>query len=404
MSILQRTSYLNKIQPFIGKPIIKILVGMRRVGKSELLKQVSEILLAQNSTGPCIYINKELREFDGIRDSHELNAYITQKGGGKGAAIFIDEVQEIENWEKSVTSYLAEGMDVYITGSNAHLLSSDLATLLAGRYIEFPIYTLSFKEFSELRKSSANRNEEFSLYLKFGGLPGLHAFEFMETPSFQYLDAIYQSILLKDIVKRHNIRNVTLLDNVTQYIYDNIGNLFNANNVSKFLKSQRVNNSLPTIQTLVRYICDAFLSHQVRQYDLKGKRFLEINDKYFVSDLGLRHAILGYREADIAGILENIVYLELLRRDYKVSIGKIGDKEVDFICDRRGERIYIQVTYLMSNQNIIDREFSSLENIQDNHPKVVLSMDPLHIKRETGIQHINIIDYLCQDFSLSLNN
>lgn len=396
MSLLRRTSYLNKIQPFVGKPIIKILVGMRRVGKSELLKQVRDDLLAQNTSGLCIYINKELRAFDGIRDSHELNAYVTEKGGCKGTAIFIDEVQEIVNWEKSVTSYLAEGMDVYITGSNAHLLSSDLATLLAGRYIEFPIFTLSFKEFLELRNSPASRSDEFSLYLKFGGLPGLHAFEFMETPSFQYLDAIYQSILLKDIVKRHNIRNVNLLDNVTQYIYDNIGNLFNANNVSKFLKSQRVNNSLPTILTLVRYICDAFLSHEVRQYDLKGKRFLEINDKYFVSDLGLRHAILGYREADIAGILENIVYLELLRRDYTVSIGKIGDKEVDFICDRRGERLYIQVTYLMSTQNIIDREFSSLEKIEDNHPKVVLSMDPLHIKRETGIQHVHIIDFLLQ--------
>ena len=373
---------------------------MRRVGKSVLLKQVRDMVAVQNSTSASIYINKELRSFDDIQNHQDLNSFISSNGGTKGSSIFIDEIQEIENWEKSVTSFLAEEMDVYITGSNAHLLSSDLATLLAGRYVEFPVYTLSFKEFSELRDTDENTSEKFSLYLKYGGLPGLHSFEFMETPSYQYLEAIYQSILLKDIVKRHNIRNVTLLENITQYINDNIGNLFNASNVSNYLKSQRINNSLPTVQTQVTYLCDAFLTHQVRQFDLKGKRFLEINDKYYVSDLGLRHALLGYREADIAGILENIIFLELLRLNYRVSIGKIGDREVGFICDRNGERMYIQVTYIMTTQKTIDREFSSLEKINDNHPKLVLSMDPLHIKRETGIKHQNIIDFLLHGLKL----
>jgi len=230
--------------------------------------------------------------------------------------------------------------------------------------------------------------------MKYGGLPGLHAFAFDELPSFQYLDAIYQSILLKDIVKRHQVRNVNLLENITKFLFDNIGNLFNASNVSKYLKSQRQQNSLPTVHAQVRYICDAYLAHQVRQYDLKGKRFLEVNDKYFVSDLGLRHAILGYRESDIAGMLENLVYLELLRNDYQVSVGRSGTREVDFICDKHGERIYIQVSYLMPTIETQEREFSVLESIKDNYPKYVLSLDPLSVKRDSGIKHINLLYFL----------
>ena len=269
---LKRDRYLNKIKPFIGKPIIKILVGMRRVGKSELLLQLKEIIEHDHPEKLIIYINKEHRKFDHIKTNEDLNAYIDQHGATKNSCVLIDEVQEIQSWEKSIASYLSEGMDVYISGSNAHLLSSDLATLLSGRYVEFPIYTLSFNEFCELRNRDETIDQKFQLYLKFGGLPGLHCLELDESPCYQYLDAIYQSILLKDIVKRHQVRNVNLLENITKYIFDNIGNLFNPNNVSKYLKSQKEQNSLPTVQLQVRYICDAFLSHQVRQFDLKGKR------------------------------------------------------------------------------------------------------------------------------------
>ena len=396
MNILKRHLYLDKISPFLGKPVIKILVGMRRVGKSELLRQL-QAHVETHSGAKTIFINKELRQFDFINDYRDLNQYIDAQEASKGTSLFIDEIQEILNWEKSVASFLAEGMDVIITGSNAHFLSSDLATLLAGRYIEFPIYALSFAEFSELRDSNESRGEKFAQYLKFGGLPGLHAFIFDDISCFQYLEAIHQSILLKDVVKRNNIRNVSLLESVTQFLYDNIGNLFNASNVSKFLKNQKINNSLPTVQVLVRCCCDAFLAYQVRQYDLKGKRLLEINDKYYVSDLGLRHAILGYREADIAGMLENLVYLELLRRDYTVYIGKIGPREVDFVCDRRGERLYLQVAYMLINAETLEREFSALETIADHHPKMVLSMDPIQIKRESGVKHKNLIDFLLDD-------
>jgi predicted AAA+ superfamily ATPase len=394
MKKITRNIYIEKIKPFIGKPVVKILVGMRRVGKSELLNQICEIIQRDHSEEHILYINKELRSFDFIRSNNDLNSYLDKQGAGPDTVLFIDEIQEIENWEKSIASYLAEGMDIYITGSNAHLLSSDLASLLSGRYIEFPIYPLSFTEFCEFRTQNESMDEKFQLYLRYGGLPGLHAFDFDEVPSFQYLDAIYQSILLKDVVKRHRVRNVSLLDNVTKYLFDNIGNLFNPSNVSKYLKSQRMNNTLPTVQAQVKYICEAFLSHQVRQYDLKGKRYLEINDKYYVSDLGLRHAILGYREADISGMLENIVFLELLRNDYQVSIGRVGTREVDFICDRRGERIYIQVSYIMPDRETVEREFSVLEEIKDNHPKYVISMDPIHIKRESGIKHLNLMTFL----------
>lgn len=389
-----RNTYLKKIIPFIAKPVVKILVGMRRVGKSELLTQVRDIIQKDDSEKHIIYINKELRTFDFIKTYEDLNSYIDEQGAGPGSIILIDEIQEIEEWEKSIASYLAEGMDLYITGSNAHLLSSDLATLLSGRYIEIPIFPLSFTEFCDLRTENVSREENFQLYLRYGGLPGLHAINFDEVPSYQYLDAIYQSILLKDVVKRHQIRNVSLLDKVSQYIFDNIGNLFNPSNVSKYLKSQKMNNTLPTVQAQVKFICEAFLSHQVRQYDLKGKRYLEINDKYYVADLGLRHSILGYRDTDISGMLENIVFLELLRYDYKVSIGRVGTREVDFICDRRGERIYIQVSYIMADRDTVEREFRVLEKINDNHPKYVISMDQIIIKRESGIKHINLMDFL----------
>jgi predicted AAA+ superfamily ATPase len=389
-----RQRYLDRIRPFIGKGVIKILVGMRRVGKSELLIQLRDIIQQRDSASRIVYVNKELRAFDQIKTFEDLNAYVDECAGGQADVVLLDEIQEIEGWEKSVSSYLAEGLDVYITGSNAHLLSSDLATLLSGRYVEFSVYPLSFSEFCELRNSGDTDEKLFRDYLKYGGLPGLHAFEFDEIPSFQYLDAIYQSILLKDVVKRHQIRNVALLENVTQFMFDNIGNLFNPSNVSKYLQSQRLRNSLPTVQAHVKYICQAFLAHQVRQFDLKGKRYLEINDKYYVSDLGLRHAVLGYRESDISGMLENVVYLELLRNDYRVSIGRQGDREVDFICDRRGERIYIQVAYLMPEKATVEREFGVLETIPDNHPKYVLSLDPIHIKRESGVKHLNLIRFL----------
>lgn len=394
MKIIQRRLYLKKIEPFIGKPIIKILTGMRRVGKSELLKQIRDEISRKNDKA-IIYINKELREFDNISTNLDLNKYVDDIGGEAGAVVLIDEIQEIANWERSITSFLAEGMDLYITGSNADLLSSDLATLLSGRYVEFKIFTLSFREFVEFGAfENLSKEEVLRKYMKFGGLPGLFHLDFHPIATFQFLDAIYQTILLKDVVRRYRIRNIDLLENITQFVFDNIGNIFNASSIVKYLKNQQIKNSVPTIQTHVCYLSDAFIVHRIRQFDLKGKEYLDTNAKYFVGDLGLRHAILGYKESDIAGMLENIVYLELCRNDYNVSIGKLGSREIDFIAEKEGRVVYIQVAYIMPDMKTVDREFSVLESVRDNHPKYVISMDPLLIKRESGIKHINLFDFL----------
>ncbi len=395
MEIIKRVLYLKKIEPYINNPIIKILTGMRRVGKSELLKQIATKITDKSPSKNIIYINKELRKFDFIIDNQDLNNYIDKSKGDSNSVILIDEIGEIKNWEKSINSFLAEGMDIYITGSNAHLLSSDLATYLSGRYVEFKIYTLSFKEFIELGKfENENRDKVFQKYIKFGGLPGLFHLDFHPAATFQFLDAIYQTILLKDIIKRYNIRNVNLLEDVTNFVFDNIGNIFNASNIVKFLKNQKIKTSVPTILTHVRYLNDVFITYKVKQFDLKGKEYLDTNAKYYVGDFGLRHAILGFKNSDISGILENIVFLELCRNDYKISVGKLGNKEVDFIAEKEDKRIYIQVTYMMSDPKTVEREFSVLEAIRDNHPKFVISLDPLKINRESGIKHINLYDFL----------
>lgn len=395
MKILKRDLYLEKIKPFMAKPVIKILTGMRRVGKSELLKQLKDQITKNNSDKTIVYINKELRKFDALKTYQDLNNYFDKLGVASNSAVFIDEIQEIKNWELSVNSFLAEGMDVYLTGSNAHLLSSELATLLSGRYVEFKIYSLSFQEFLELGSfEHENKEVVFQKYLKYGGLPGLFHLDFYESATYQFLDAIYQTILLKDVVKRNNIRNVSLLESIADFVFDNIGNLFNASNVVRYLKNQKIKTSVPTILTHLNYLADVFVIHKVRQYDLKGKEYLGTNAKYYLGDLGIRHAVLGYKSSDISQLLENIVYLELCRNDYKVFVGKSGSKEVDFIAEKEETRIYIQVAYLLPDKTTIEREFSILEAIRDNHPKYVISLDPLQIKRETGIKHLNFYDFL----------
>jgi uncharacterized protein len=398
MKVIKRDLYLEKIRPFMDKPVIKILTGMRRVGKSELLKQIETEILQKNPKKKIISINKELRKFDHITGNQHLNDFIDKSGGGSGTAVLIDEVQEIDGWERSVNSFLAEGMDVYITGSNAHLLASDLATLISGRYVEFKIYTLSFKEFIELGGFENKPYEDlFRKYIKYGGLPGLFHLDFNSAAIYQFLDAIYQTILLKDIVKRYNVRNITQLEDVVNFVFDNIGSQFNASNVVKYLKNQQVKTSVPSVMSLIRHLNDVFIVHKIRQYDLKGKEYLETNAKYYAGDLGLRHAVLGFNDEDISGILENIVYLELCRRDYEVTFGRLGNYEVDFIAEKEEKKLYIQVSYIMSTKETVEREFSVLESVRDNHPKYVISMDKITLKRESGVKHINLFDFLLND-------
>jgi predicted AAA+ superfamily ATPase len=394
-----RNYYLKKIAPFMNKPVIKVITGMRRIGKSYFVRQLIARLLQSGITEQqVVYINKELIEFDFIKNYADLHLYINGKfaeiSGKK--YLFIDEIQEIDQWEKTISSLLAsEDIDIYITGSNAHLLSSEIATLISGRYIEFPIYALSFDEFLLFRgEEKEDVDTEFLKFLKFGGFPAIHHFELNEEIIYQYINSIYNTILLKDVVARNNIRNVQLLENVTQYIFHNIGNIFSAKKVADFIKTQKLQIGVDTVQNYLSFLLSSFMIFKVPRFDIKGKRLLEVYEKYYLGNIGLRHALLGYRESDISGILENIVFLELKRRGYKVFVGKYEDYEIDFIAEKEKEKIYLQVTYLLSSPLVIEREFSALQRINDNYPKYVISMDKAFGEDFEGIRRMNIIDFL----------
>ncbi len=398
----KRNYYLSKIQPFIGRPVIKVITGMRRVGKSWFLRQLlTDLESREVPARNVLLVDKESLEFDHIKMYSDLNNLVTTRfRRAQGAKyLFVDEIQEIKEWEKAVASLMNRGdIDVYITGSNAHLFSSEIATLISGRYIDFPIYSLSFEEFGLFRRAAGTPREElFREYLRYGGMPAIHHFDLSDEIVYQYISSIFDTVLLKDIVKRHNVRNVHLLENITRYLFDNIGNVFSAKSVSDYMKSQRLKVSVNTVQNYIGYITSALLAHRVSRFDIKGKRILEIYDKYYLADIGIRHALLGYREGDISGLLENVVFLELLRRGYKVNIGKLGDKEVDFIATREKEKIYIQVVYLLESMDTVEREFNVLLQIPDNYPKYVLSMDTSFGGDFKGIERLNLVDFLSSE-------
>ena len=343
--------------------------------------------------------------FSELTDFKKLYNYIIEKSQTLQGKIYIllDEIQEVEHWEKAINSFMVDlNCDIYITGSNANLLSSELATYIAGRYVEIKIYPLSFKEYIEFAKiqnpSKILSNEEyFEQYLQFGGLPGIHNFDYEKENIYQYLSDIYNSVLLKDVIARNGIRDIELLERVVLYILDNIGNTFSAKNISDFLKSQGRKLSRETVYNYLKALENAYIISKVQRYDIKGKALLETQEKFYLMDLGLRHSKLGYRANDIAGYLENIIYLELMRRKYTVNIGKLSTKEVDFIGTLRDEKLYIQVTYLLATPETIEREFYPLKNINDNYPKYVLSMDNLERYNIDGIIRERIIDFLLND-------
>jgi predicted AAA+ superfamily ATPase len=384
----------------MNKPVIKVITGMRRVGKSYLLKLIIETLDAQKSNGPdqILYINKESLDYDFIKDYKDMHNYVKAsfKSVEGSKYLLVDEIQEIHNWEKAVSSLFSEGdIDIFLTGSNAHLLSSEIATLISGRFVEFPVYTLSFEEFLLFRgKNKKDMHTEFPIYLKFGGLPAIHHFDFDEEVVYQYIGSLYNTILLKDVIKRNNVRNVHLLENITRYVFDNVGNIFSAKKISDYVKSQKMKVGTETIQNYISYILSTFALHKVARYDIKGKRILEIHEKYYLGDIGMRHALLGYKAADISGVLENIVYLELKRRGYQIYIGKFGNRKIDFIAEKENRKMYIQVTYMLSSPETIEREFSALRSIKDNYPKYVISMDTVFGNDFEGIRRINLIEFL----------
>ena len=404
--MIKRELYLKQIRNFIDKPIIKVITGMRRSGKSMILKLISEELLEKGvSPQNIIYINFESLMFSDLTEFKTLYNYIIEKSKTLTGKVYIllDEIQEVEHWEKVVNSFMVDlDCDIYITGSNANLLSSELATYIAGRYVEIKVYPLSFKEYIDFAKKQnpqkiLTKEEYFEEYLQFGGLPGIHNFNYDKSNIYQYLSDIYSSILLKDVVAKNNIRDVELLERIILYIFDNIGNTFSAKNVSDFLKSQGRKLSRETVYNYLKALENAYILSSVQRYDVKGKALLETMEKFYLTDLGFRHAKLGYRPNDIAGYLENIIYLELLRRKYTVNIGKLGTKEIDFIGTLENEKLYIQVTYLLASPETVEREFSPLKKIGDNYPKYVLSMDNLGEYNIDGIVRKRIIDFLLEE-------
>ena len=401
--MIKREMYMKRIRPFIGTDLIKVMTGIRRCGKSVMLELIKEELLESGiSHDQFISINFENLNFSHLQTAKALHDEITKRAAeinGK-AYLFLDEIQEVKDWEKCINSLrVSLDCDIYITGSNAKLLSSELSTYLGGRYVEIIIYPFSFAEFLELYHSISPDiplQECFQKYLSFGGMPYLANIRYEDAPSKLYLNDLYNSVQLKDIVKRNKIRDIDLLERIIAYVIANIGTTFSATSLSKFLKSEKRTVAPETILNYIKYCCDAYLFYQVKREDLQGKQILSSNEKYYIADHGIREAVFGGNMRDINLVLENIVYLELLRREYKVTVGRTGDKEIDFVCDKQGEKLYVQVAYLLASDETVQREFGVYDRIRDNYPKYVVSLDEFNMSRN-GIKHLNIRDFLLEE-------
>lgn len=398
--MIKRDSYMKRIRPFIGTDLVKVLTGIRRSGKSVMLELIKQEILEQGvSEQNFVCINFEDMRFSHLLTAKALHNEVmscAENITGK-VYIFFDEIQEVEDWEKCINSLrVVLDCDIYITGSNAKLLSGELATYLGGRYVEFVIYPFSFVEFHEMYKSlnaDISVSDSFKAYLFFGGMPYLGNLRYEKLPVQQYLNDIFVSVQLKDVIKRNKVRDIDLLERIIDYVIGNVGTTFSANSIVKFLKSERRTVAAETVMNYIKYCTEAFLFYQVKRQDLQGKQLLAINEKYYIADHGIREAVFGGNMRDINLVLENIVYMEMLRRGYEVTVGKIGDKEIDFVCEKQDEKIYLQVTYLLASEETIKREFGVFDNVKDNYPKYVLSLDEFDMSRN-GIKHFNIRDFL----------
>lgn len=394
--MIQREYYMKQIRPFINTDLIKVLTGIRRSGKSVMLQLIQEELLSQQvRPDQMISLNFEDLANLPLCQPMALYQWIADKAAAiKGKIyIFLDEIQEVTNWERVINSLrVAFDVDIYLAGSNAKLLSGELSTYLAGRYVQFVIYPFSYQEFI-LANQLDDTPQAFQKYLLFGGMPFLMNLHFQEGPSRQYLQDMYNSVILKDIVQRNNLRDVDLLERIIGYALSSIGHVFSASNITKYLKSEHRKVSNDTVLNYLNACTTAYLFYKIPRQDLLGKKLLSINEKYYVVDHGLREAVYGHNARDIDQILENIVCLELLRRGYTVTIGKTGNFEVDFIAEKGNRKCYVQVTYLLASPETIEREFRVYKDIKDNYPKYVVSMDELDFSQD-GIQHYNIRKFL----------
>ena len=393
--LVYRRKYLETVRPFIGKNLIKVFTGQRRVGKSYLLFQIMQEIQTADKNAHIIYINKEDLAFSHIATAENLNDFVQeQKKCGQKNYIFIDEIQEITGFEQALRSLLLDDeLDLYCTGSNAHLLSRDIAGSLSGRAIEINVHSLSYFEFLEFMKLD-DSDKSMSLFLKYGGLPYLKDLPLQDNIVFEYLRNIYSTIAIRDIVNRYALRNVQFLEQLTQFLASNIGNLFSAKKISDFLKSQKITTSSTQVQNYAEYLANAFLIHKVPRYDIEGKRIFEIGEKYYFEDLGLRNALIGYRVQDRGKLLENCIFNHLQIAGYDVKIGGLNSQEIDFVAEKNGERIYVQATLTINEEKTLEREFGNLLKIQDNYPKYVVTMDEFDGNTFEGVQCLSLRGFL----------
>ncbi|MCX7027446.1 MAG: ATP-binding protein [Spirochaetes bacterium] len=405
--MIPRPQYTDALRKSIGIPLIKIITGIRRCGKSSLLILLEESLIAGGvEPSRILKVNMESLEFDYLREYGAMYRFVKERLP-EGGFFLLDEAQEVSGWERLVASFLAEGkVECFVTGSNASLLTSELGILLTGRYLKFSVLPLTFKEYlvfqaarsigpNGTESSPQDRRSLLASYLRFGGFP---AIQFLgdDDSIAAYLSTLLDSILFRDVVKRHTIRDPEALRRILAFAFDNVGNITSSRRISEYFKSQRRTVSIDTVANYLGYLCDAFALHKVSRFDIKGKQRLEFSEKYYAGDLGLRNALLGYRSSDISGLIENVVFLELLRRGNTVSIGIVGGLEVDFVAEKSGQRAYFQVCVSMDDSSTMEREFGSLKRIDDHWPKTVITYTPTPLSGKLGIQVITLHDFLME--------
>ena len=395
--MIQRQLYIDRVKPFIGKNLIKVLTGQRRVGKSVLLKLIMNFISETNPEANIIYIDKEDYKFDQLNDYKDLINYISENEISGENYVFIDEIQDIYNFEKALRSlYNKNNFDIYCTGSNASVFTGELSTVLSGRQMIFHIGSLDFNEFCLFHKLNSTQ-ETLMKYMMFGGLPYLIHLPDNENTRFEYLKNITSTILYRDVINRNKIRDPRFLDDLIKFLSENIGSQFSANKISKYLKSQNIKKSVSLILDYLSYIEDAYFINQVKRMDVQGKKTFEIGEKYYFEDIGLRNSIVGFNISDIGKIIENLVYLHLRNNGYDIKIGYSNDKEIDFVAMKKHEVSYFQVCYLLNDSSTIDREFGNLLLIKDNYPKYVISFNSFTTPNTyKGIKHLTLLEFLTE--------
>jgi predicted AAA+ superfamily ATPase len=396
-NFIQRDLYIEKTEPYIDTPVIKVLIGQRRVGKSYLLFQLMNAIRRRNPESQILYINMELREYGHLLDDEILYAYVKKESiPGQRLYLFIDEIQEIKHFEKAIRSLFAEGnYDIYCTGSNSHLMSGELATYLSGRYIEILVHGLTYPEFMDFHHLE-NNSTTLDKYIIRGGLPAIAQFPDSDEVIRQFIGSVKDTILLKDIVQRFNVRNVVFLKNLLFFLADNTGSLLSAKRISEYLKSQHLHVNVQTVLDYLGFLDSSFLVQKVRRFEISGRKIFEVGEKYYFEDLGIRHIFTPFIRKDLGKVLENLVFHHLSAYGYQVYVGKSGVNEIDFVAQKMDKTLYFQVALELTNKETIEREYGNLINIKDNFPKYLVTLDEISTSDYMGIQHLHIRDFLVQ--------